>query len=249
MSDVGYVVAFGGGVVSFVSPCVLPVVPSYLSTIAGLDLSDPAAPSRAQLLRVVRDTVLFFCGFGAVFCVLGLTATALGETFIRNKALLETISGAVVITMAVYLLATTVVRIPALFPDLRFHPRPSRLGPYGAPIAGAAFGFGWTPCIGPVLTSVVAVASNERGIGHGALLLLVYAAGLGFPFLVLGCAFSRLTGLVGFLRRSGATFTFISSIVLFAFGVLLVLGRLSWVTSEFEMAMRAIGLGRLVTVG
>jgi cytochrome c-type biogenesis protein len=249
MSDVGYVVAFGGGVVSFVSPCVLPVVPSYLSTIAGLDLSDPTTPSGAQLTRVVRDTFLFFLGFGAVFCILGLTATALGETLIRNQLLLETISGAVVIAMAAYLISTTLVRIPALFPDVRFHPRPSRLGPFAAPIAGAAFGFGWTPCIGPVLTSVLAVASNEHGLGRGALLLAVYAAGLGFPFLVLGCAFSRMTGLVGFLRRSGTTLTLVSAAFLLAFGILLVVGRLSWVTAEAEAALRAIGLGRLVTVG
>jgi cytochrome c-type biogenesis protein len=249
VSSVGYVVAFGGGVISFVSPCVLPVVPSYLSTIAGLDLADPSAPAPGQLTRVIRDTLLFFSGFAAVFCIYGLTATALGETFVRDRSLLETISGGVVIAMAVYLLASVVARTPGLFPDLRFHPRTSRLGPFAAPIAGAAFGFGWTPCIGPVLASVVAVASNERGLGRGALLLLVYAAGLGFPFLVLGCAFSRLTGVVGFLRRSSGVITLVSAVVLLAFGTLLVAGRLAWVTSEFEVAMRAVGLGRLVTVG
>jgi len=249
VSNVGYVVAFGGGVVSFVSPCVLPVVPSYLSTIAGLDLSDPAAPSRAQMARVVRDTVLFFCGFGAVFCIIGLAATAVGETFIRNQVLLEKISGGVVITMAVYLASTAVVRIPSLFPDLRFHPRPSTLGPFAAPVAGAAFGFGWTPCLGPVLASVTAAATDEHGLGRGALLLIVYAAGLGFPFLVLGLAFTHLAGVLGFLRRNGTTVTLASSFFLLAFGILLVIGRLTWVTSEFETVLRAIGLGRLITVG
>jgi cytochrome c-type biogenesis protein len=249
VSNVGYVVAFGGGVVSFVSPCVLPVVPSYLSTIAGLDLSDSEAPSRARMTRVVRDTFLFFCGFGVVFCILGLAATAIGATFIRNQVLLETISGAVVIAMAVYLAATAVVRVPRFFPDLRFHPRPSRLGPFAAPVAGAAFGFGWTPCLGPVLASVTAAATNEHGLGRGALLLVVYAAGLGFPFLILGLAFTRLAGVLGFFRRSGTALTFISSFFLLAFGILLVIGRLTWVTSEAEAALRAIGLGGLVTVG
>ncbi len=249
MSEVGLVVAFGGGVVSFVSPCVLPVVPSYLSTIAGLDLTDTAAPSRSQLTRVVRDTVLFFLGFGLVFCTLGLAATAFGERVIRNQLLLERISGGVIVAMACYLLATSVVRIPSLFPDLRFHPQPSRLGPFAAPIAGAAFGFGWTPCIGPVLSSVLVVASNEHGIGRGALLLAMYAAGLGFPFLVLGCAFTRLTGVLGVLRRSSVAITSISAAILLGFGVLLLLGELSWVTSEMTAALRAVGLGRLVTVG
>jgi cytochrome c-type biogenesis protein len=249
MSSVSYVVAFGGGVVSFVSPCVLPVVPSYLSTIAGLDLSDPAAPSRAQSTRVIRDTVLFFCGFGAVFSILGLTATAVGATFHRHQDLLQTISGGIVMAMAVYLASTAVVRIPRLFPDLRFHPRPSTLGPFAAPVAGAAFGFGWTPCLGPVLASVAAAATNEHGIGRGALLLVVYAAGLGFPFLVLGLAFTRLAGLLGVLRRTGTAVTFVSAFFLFTFGILLVMGRLSWVTSEFEAVLRAVGLGRLITIG
>jgi len=249
VSDVGYVVAFGGGVISFVSPCVLPVVPSYLSTIAGLDLSDPTAPSRERMTRVVRDTFLFFFGFAVVFCILGLTATAIGETFIRNQVLLQRISGGIVIAMAAYLASTAVARAPRFFPDLRFHPNPSRLGPFAAPVAGAAFGFGWTPCLGPVLASVTAAATNEHGLGRGALLLVVYAAGLGFPFLVLGLAFTRLAGLLGFFRRSGSVLTFVSAFFLLAFGVLLVLGRLTWVTSEFERVLRALGLGSLITVG
>jgi cytochrome c-type biogenesis protein len=249
VSDVGFVVAFGGGVVSFVSPCVLPVVPSYLSTIAGLDLSEPNSGSSVQLGRVARDTFLFFCGFGAVICALGLAATALGRLLVRNQILLQRISGGVVVAMACYLLATVVAKSPRLFGEVRFHPRPSRLGPFAAPVLGAAFAFGWTPCLGPVLASLTAAASDAHGFGRAAILLLVYSAGLGFPFLVLGCAFSQLSGVVGFLRRSGTAITVGSGALLLAFGILLIVGHLSWVTSEAEAALRAIGLGRLVTVG
>lgn len=249
MSDVGFVVAFGGGVISFVSPCVLPVVPSYLSTIAGLDLADQSAPSNTQLVRVVRDTVLFFSGFAVVFVSLGLVATAVGASFSRNRVLLERISGAVIIAMALYLFATLVLRNPRFFPDVRFHPQPSRLGPFAAPIAGAAFGFGWTPCLGPVLASVFAVAANEHSFGRGALLLIFYAAGLGFPFLVLGCAFSKLSGVVGFLRRSGGAITLASAVLLLAFGIFLALGRFSQVTTELQAGLRLIGLGGLMRIG
>ena len=239
MSDVGFVVAFGGGVISFVSPCVLPVVPSYLSTIAGLDLTDPSAPSRAQLTRVVRDTFLFFCGFGAVLCVLGLVATAVGRIVIRNQVAPRAHLRAGWSSRWRCTYCATVVSQTRACSPMRFHPRPSRLGPFAAPVLGAAFAFGWTPCLGPVLASLFAAASNEHGFGRSAVLLLVYAAGLGFPFLVLGCAFSQLTGVFGFLRRrSGRAITVVSSLLLMAFGVLLIVGHLSWVTSEFEAALR-----------
>jgi cytochrome c-type biogenesis protein len=249
MAGVGYVVAFGGGVASFVSPCVLPVVPAYLSMVTGIDLTDTTGGQRRQAWRVARDTALFICSFGAVFVALGISATALGSAVLRNRVLLTEISGGVVIAMSLYLAGSLVLPLPALYGEARLSLRPSRLGVLAAPIAGAAFGFGWTPCIGPVLTSVLAVAATERGLGEGAGLLAIYALGLGIPFLVVGLGLSRLAGPLALLRRHSGAITLCAAALLCAFGVLLVLNRISLVTSGLESVLRTIGLGRLLTVG
>jgi cytochrome c-type biogenesis protein len=162
---------------------------------------------------------------------------------------LTEISGGVVIAMALYLAGSQVLPLPALYGEARLSPRPSRLGAFAAPLTGAAFGFGWTPCIGPVLTSVIALAASERGVGRGAALLAVYALGLGVPFLVVGLGLARLTAPLNFLKRHSRAIVAASAALLLTFGVLLVLNRLPLVTSALEGALRAIGLGRLVTVG
>jgi len=250
VAEVGYVVAFGGGVASFVSPCVLPVVPAYLSMVTGIDLAGgEAAGQRPPSWRVARDTGLFILGFGAVFVALGMVATALGAAALRNRVLITEISGGVVIAMALYLAGSLFLPLPALYGEARFAPRRARLGPFAAPLAGAAFGFGWTPCIGPVLASVLAVAATERGVGRGAVLLGVYALGLGVPFLVVGLGLARLTSPLRLLRRYSVVVVAASAALLALFGVLLVMNRVSLVTSELETALRAIGLGRLVTIG
>lgn len=248
MSSVSYVVAFGGGVASFVSPCVLPVVPAYLSVLTGLDCTAPD-PGGRQLARIVRETALFVLGFGAVFVVLGCISTALGRTLLHDRVLLTRISGGVVCAMALFLAGAYVLRLPGLYREVRLHPRLERLGPFAAPVAGAAFGFGWTPCIGPVLSSVLAVAAGERGVGEGAVLLGCYALGLGVPFLVVGLGLGRLSAALGVLRRHIGALGIASSAVLGVFGVLLLLNELSLVTSALESALRTVGLGRLVTAG
>jgi len=248
-SGVSYVVAFGGGVISFVSPCVLPVVPAYLTFITGLDIAEASSSSRRQLIGIARDTMLFIAGFGVVFVLEGLLATAAGSAVARNRIELARVSGGVVIAMSLFIAGSLVLRAPFLYGEARFHPSASRLGVFYAPVAGAAFGFGWTPCIGPVLASVLAVAASDRGLGHGAVLLLVYTAGLGVPFLAVGLGFGRLTGAMRWLKQHSRGITIASCILLAGFGILLATNRLSWLTSELENAMNAVGLGRLKTVG
>ncbi len=248
-TSVGYLAAFGGGVVSFLSPCVLPLVPAYLSVVTGLETAEIEHDVRRHLGRISRDTGLFIAGFTVVFVLLGLSATAIGRVVFRNHALITRVSGALVVGMAVFLVGSIVLRTPRLYGERRVHPNLSRFGPFAAPVAGAAFGFGWTPCIGPVLASVLAVAATSGRAGEGAGLLLAYSLGLGVPFLATGLAFGRLTRAFSWIRRHFRAITVISAVALAFFGVLLVLNRLTWLTSELQSALQAIGLGRLVTLG
>ncbi len=166
MTDVGYLAAFAGGVVSFASPCVLPIVPAYLSIITGLDVAELQHGTRRHLFTIARDTALFVAGFSAVFILLGVSATTIGGAVFRNQARLTRVSGLAVLTMALFLAGSLVLRSPWLYQEKRFHPNLSRFGPFAAPVAGAAFGFGWTPCIGPVLGSVLAVAAAQHNARH-----------------------------------------------------------------------------------
>ncbi len=247
-SDVGYLAAFAGGVVSFLSPCVLPIVPAYLAIITGLDVEQLRDADR-PLVRIGRDTLLFIAGFSAVFIALGLSATTVGQTLFRNQSLLTRVSGAVVLAMALFMLGSLFLNAPWMYQERRFHPKLSRFGPFAAPVAGVAFGFGWTPCIGPVLTSILAVAASRGDAGQGAALLAVYSAGLGLPFLITGLAFGRLAGALGWVKRHVQGLTITSSFALAAFGVLLVMDRLVWLTGELQQALDAVGLGGLVELG
>jgi len=247
-SDVGYLAAFAGGVVSFLSPCVLPMVPAYLAIITGLDVEQLRDADR-PLVRITRDTLLFIAGFSAVFVALGLSATTIGRALFRNQSLLTRVSGGVVLAMALFMLASLFLNAPWLYQERRFHPKLSRFGPFAAPVAGVAFGFGWTPCIGPVLTSILAVAASRGEAVDGATLLAVYSAGLGLPFLITGLAFGRLAGTLGWVKRHVRELTTTSSFALAAFGVLLVMDRLVWLTGEMQRALDAMGLGGLVELG
>jgi cytochrome c-type biogenesis protein len=247
--NVTVLAAFGGGLVSFLSPCVLPIVPAYLSLITGLDVAEVRQGDRRHLPRIAWHTGLFIAGFSAVFVLLGLTATALGQVAVRNQSLITRLSGLLILAMALYVLGSLVLQAPGLYQERRFHPDLSRFGPFAAPVAGVAFGFGWAPCIGPVLTSVLALAATQQGVGRAAGLLIAYSAGLGLPFLATGLAFGRLAGALGFVKRHSTAITAVSAVFLGVFGVLLAFDRLVWLTNELQEGLTAIGLGRLLRLG
>ena len=248
-AGVGYLAAFAGGLVSFASPCVLPLVPAYLSIITGLEISEIEQGPRRYLGRIARDTGLFIAGFATVFIMLGLTATALGRALVERQALITRISGLLVLAFALFIVGSLVLKSPLLYQERRFHPKPSRYGPLAAPIAGMAFGFGWTPCIGPVLGSVLAIAATQARAAQGATLLAAYSLGLGVPFLATGLAFGRMGAAFRWVKRHYTAITITSACALGFFGVLLTLNRLTWVTSLLQGAMRHVGLGRLVFLG
>lgn len=248
-ASVSYVAAFGGGVASFLSPCVLPIVPGYLSMLTGLDFASADRGVRPHVVRIVRETCLFVAGFGVVFTLLGLLSTSVGRALTHNQVLLTRISGGLVLAMASLLAFSLVAKSPWLFREARFHPDLSRFGPFAAPVAGAAFGFGWTPCLGPILASILGIASGEGSVSQGATLLAVYSLGLGVPFLVVGVGLGRLMGALRWFRRHSRGVTLASVTLLALFGILLVLDRLTWVTAQLQHLFDSVGLGRLVRLG
>jgi cytochrome c-type biogenesis protein len=247
--NVSYLAALGGGVVSFLSPCVLPIVPAYLSVITGLDVAEVKEGDRRHLPRIALHTGLFIAGFSAVFVLLGLTATALGRSLLRNQDTITRLSGVLIVAMALYMLGSLVLRAPGLYQERRWHPNLKRFGPFAAPVAGIAFGFGWTPCIGPVLSAVLGKAATQGEATQGAILLLFYSAGLGIPFMATGLAFGRLAGALNWVKRHSTGITVSSALALGFFGVLLALNQFTWLTVKMQDGLRSIGLGRLLTLG
>ena len=233
---VSLVAALAAGVASFASPCVLPLVPAYLSVIGGLDQTRADAVPVAAVASprtgvTTRNTLLFILGFGAVFVLLGTSASALGGLVGRHQSTLTRASGVLIVAMALFLLGSLFLQAPGLYREVRMHPRLARLGPFAAPVAGAAFAFGWTPCVGPVVASVLALAGDRGHAAQGALLLSVYTLGLGLPFLVVAAFFDRVAGPLAWMRRHGSAVTAVSGALLFVLGVLLVLDRLATVTT------------------
>jgi cytochrome c-type biogenesis protein len=193
-----------GGLISFLSPCVLPLVPPYLSFLAGTtfdrlqDTNDRAVRRRAMLAAL-----LFVAGFTTVFVLLGATASALGQVVRQYLSLLSTVAGVAIIAMGLHFLG--VFRIGLLYREARFHvPRP--VGLWGAYVMGLAFAFGWTPCIGPILAAILAVAGSETSVAKGAVLLAVYSAGLGIPFLLAAFAMKPFAA---FMKRMRARFALV----------------------------------------
>jgi cytochrome c-type biogenesis protein len=231
--SVSYFAAFGGGIISFVSPCVLPIVPVVLSVVTGTDITT-VTETRGRLGRVTRDTLLFVLGFSVMFVLIGLSATAVGQTLTHDKQLLTRISGVVIIVMALVLAASVFLRIPGLGKEARFNPDLSRFGPFAAPIAGVAFGVAWTPCATPVLASVFSVAASGNNMAHAAELLALYSAGLGLPCLALSLGFGKLAGALKFVRSHVAVIMGIATVGMAGFGVLLVLDRFSWLTTNLQ---------------
>ena len=183
--DISYVGALGGGMLSFVSPCVLPLVPAYLCFLGGTSLeqlSGEEASEAGGARRVVIAAIMFIFGFSTVFVALGASASAISGILLQHKLLLGQIAGVVIIAFGLHVMG--LLRIPLLNREVRLHPQNRPASLVGAYVLGLAFAFGWTPCIGPILATVLSVAARGDSLWYGTTLLSVYAAGLGIPFLL-----------------------------------------------------------------
>lgn len=299
----GLLVAFGAGMLSFLSPCVLPLVPAYLSMVSGLSATELDALARAprpeeiepidrgagsgpqlvvspgaaasiatvsppltgtrppsvprdvdaadlkrERFLLLRGILAFIAGFTVIFTILGATSSALGHLFLTHQHTLQTVSGILIVVFGALLAAMgSGVRLPmALMGERRFVVRPSVLGAWAPAVMGMAFAFAWTPCIGPVLGSVLALAAGTGGSATGGIALLVaYSLGLGVPFLLAGLAFGRMTDLLARVRGRLGLVDVIGGAILIAFGFLLLTGNVHILSSHISGWLQDLHLSRL----
>jgi cytochrome c-type biogenesis protein len=236
--DTTVVAAFAVGFVSFISPCVLPLVPGYLSTISGVSFSDIQAGTARRAVLV--PALLFCLAFTVMFVALGMTATGLGSTLQDNRQLLREISGVVIALLGVFFIATLFVS--RLNREWRPEALLAHAGTGGPIVAGLAFAVAWLPCTGPTLGAVLTAASNESTVGQGGVLLAFYSLGLAVPFVLSALAFSRVSGFFRFFRNHYVVITLISGAILIAMGVLLFTGELTRLNTEALELMDDLGI-------
>jgi len=223
--------AFLAGLVSFLSPCVLPVVPTYVTYVSGLTLDELAVDGPAAARRkAALHSSLFILGFLLVFMTLGASATAAGQTFNRMLPVITRLGGVLVLFFGLLLLDW--VRLPVLARDIRVHLRSKPTGALGSLAVGVVFGAGWTPCIGPILATILFYATMEATVAQGTLLLAVYGLGLGVPFLVAAVAFNWFLASFEAVRRWALPAQKVAGILLIVAGVLLVTGKFASVSAS-----------------
>lgn len=232
--------AFLAGLVSFASPCVVPLVPGYLGLVSGMAGAGAGAGAdegRRVRPRLVWGTLLFIAGFATVFVGLTVVATSAAASLTPHLGVILRVLGVVVIVLGLAFLGW----VPFLTAERRFHPKP-RTGLLGAPLLGVTFGLGWTPCIGPTLAAVIALALNEVTVWRGAILAVVYSLGLGLPFLALALSLERSDRVLGWLRRHRLALMRGGGALLVALGLLLVTGLWQAWTSSLQSWIQGIGL-------
>ncbi len=222
VSNPGLAVAFGAGALSFLSPCVAPLVPAYLSYIGGLTTDQLNTTARQRIATTLGNSLLFVLGFTTVFVFLGIGASMLGIFVQEQKPLLARISGGFMIVMG--LVMAGVFKIPFLYQERRLQVQTNSLGPAGPVLMGMAFAAGWTPCIGPVLASIL-LYSGTVADGQGGFLLLAYSLGLGVPFLITGALWAQGLHATKWFRRYYGRIGLVSGALLVTMGALLLMGR------------------------
>jgi cytochrome c-type biogenesis protein len=226
-SNATVLAAFAVGFVSFISPCVLPLVPGYLSAISGISFAELKAGEGKA--KVLGPALIFCLSFTVMFVALGMGATGIGRWLGEHRVTLRHISGIVIATMGVLFIAT--MFIPRLNREWRPEMLISRAATGGPVIAGLAFAVAWLPCTGPTLAAILTAAGNESTVGRGGVLLAFYSAGLAVPFILSAIAFARVTGVFRFFRDHYSAITVVSGVILVAMGVLLYTDQLTQLNS------------------
>jgi len=229
MQEVTLLAAFFAGILSFISPCVLPLIPGYLSFVSGVTLDEMRGTGTATTAppdvrrRAVFMSVAFVLGFSLVFISLGASATALGTLLMEHLSLLGKIAGVVIILFGLHMMG--VLKIGLLYSEKRMQTSGKPAGFFGAMLVGIAFAFGWTPCIGPILAAILAVAATQDSVGQGVKLLAVYSAGLGVPFIATSLAINKFFAASARIRKHYHAIEVASGVLLVTVGVLIFTNR------------------------
>jgi cytochrome c-type biogenesis protein len=237
--SVGLAAAFIAGLISFLSPCVLPLVPAYLSYITGVSVEDLRKTDEVEQPRatgkILLHSILFIIGFSVVFVTLGASATTVGRTIQRHHRLFLQIAGVVIIIFGLHL--TGLFKIGLLYREARFN-KAGKAGILGSFVIGLAFAFGWTPCIGPILSGILAIAATRDSVLQGILLLSVYSLGLGIPFLIVSLSVDRFFGFYKSFRKHLRVVEVVSGLLLIAIGGLILTNNLNWLSQKFSFLNR-----------
>jgi cytochrome c-type biogenesis protein len=221
-TNVTYLAALFAGFISFISPCVLPLVPAYISFISGVSMDELRNAERQQqmTLRLMISSLLFIGGFTLVFVLLGATATFVGGFLLQNLGVISKVAGVVLIIFGLHVAG--LIKIPFLNYEARFQTGSKPTGAIGAVLVGSAFAFGWTPCIGPILGGILAIAGSQETVGQGMLLLFIYSLGLGIPFFLTAIATQRLLRAMNRVKKHFKTVEIVSGGFLIAVGIMMV---------------------------
>ncbi len=231
-----FVAAFFAGLISFLSPCVLPLVPGYVSLISGAGVEELKSAQSQLMRRVMVNSVGFILGFSIVFVTLGAISTEVGQLAAHYKHTLSIVAGVVIIIFGLHLMG--LFKIKALYTDARLHSVKGSSTPFGAFAIGFAFAFGWTPCLGPILSGILAIASQQDKVAQGIILLMVYSLGLAVPFLLTSLLMERFLKFYSRFRSHMHALEVASGGLLIALGILLVIGRFTLISSWLSFLNR-----------
>jgi cytochrome c-type biogenesis protein len=241
--SVGYFSALLAGGLSFVSPCVLPLIPGYISFISGVSLDELSDRQKASkhLGRIAINTLFFVLGFSIVFIAMGASASFIGGWLLENRELMSKIGGVLIFLFGLHVAG--VFKLRALNYEKRFHASQKKFGIFGSVLIGMAFAFGWTPCIGPILASILTLAAGQETVGQGIFLLAFYSAGLGIPFILTAVLFNWLIGVFGFIKRHFRAVEIISGSLLMAIGILIFFNLFQIIAGYLLQLFPSLNLG------
>lgn len=231
--------AVGAGFLTFLSPCVLPLIPGYIAFMTGMSSTELTAEDR-RLSAILVPSLLFVAGFSLVFVALGASASAVGSFLTDNRTLFEVVAGVIILVLGFFMLG--IVKVPWLYGEARFEMQKARkFGSLAALVMGMAFAFGWSPCVGPILGSILMMAANTAEVGRGALLLALYSLGLGIPFVLVAVMLGRVKPLLNWLNRHALVINRVAGVVLMMLGILILTGWIGPVVGFLSIVIPKVG--------